>query len=85
MDLLSEVLSRSCFQVSCVGDLGYVDFLFMPNESNIITFQKCHKFVRDTVLGGTFVKVNMTDHHTRSDQRFIQPVSGLSWAGTEYL
>lgn len=85
LNSMSEVLSRSCFQVSCVCDLGYVDFLFMPNKSNIIMFQKCHKFVKDTVLGGTFVKVNVTDSHTSSDQRFIQPVSGLRWASTEYL
>lgn len=85
LNSMSEVLSRSHFQASCVGDLGYADFLFMPNKSNIIMLQKCHKFVRDSVLGGTFVKVNMTDSHTRSDQGFIQPVSGLSWAGTIYL
>lgn len=50
---ISEVLSRSHFQASCVGDLGYVDFLFMLNESNIIMLQKCHKFVGDAELSGT--------------------------------
>lgn len=70
---MSEVSSRLCFQVTCLGGSGYVGFLFMLNESNSIAmFQICHKFVRDSVLGGTFVKVNMTDSHTRSDQRFIQ-------------
>lgn len=68
-----------------MGDFGYVDFLLMPNESNIIMFQKCHTFVRDAELGGTSVRTNMTDSHARSDQRLMQPVSGLSWARTEYL
>jgi len=43
LNSMSEVLSRSCFQVSCVGDLGYVYFLFLPNESNIMMFQKCSR------------------------------------------
>ena len=73
LNSMSEVLSGLCFQVTCLGDSGYVDFLFMLNESNNISmFQICHKFVRNSVLGDTFVKVNMTDSHTRSHQRFIQ-------------
>lgn len=82
---MSDGLSRLCFQVSCVGDLGYVVFLLVPNGGNIMMFQKCHAFVRDAELSGTSVRTNTTDSHTRSDQRLIQPVSGLSWAGTEYL
>lgn len=73
LNSMSEVLSRLCFQTTCLGESGYVDFLFMLNESNNLSmFQICHKFVRDSVLGASFVKVNMTDNHTRSDQRFIQ-------------
>lgn len=58
-------------------------FLFRPDGTNIVMFQKCYKFVRDTVLCGPFAKVNVTDGRTRLDQRFTQPVSGLSWASTE--
>lgn len=73
LNSMSEVFSRLCFQVTCLGESGYVDFLFILNESNNISmFQISHTFVRDSVLGDTFVKVNMTDSLTRSDQKFIQ-------------
>lgn len=78
LNSMSEVLSRLCFQVACLGESGYVDFLFMLNETySISLFQICHKFVRDSVLGGTFVKVNMT-------VTLGQIKGSFSWARTEY-
>lgn len=56
-----------------MGDLSSVCFLFMPNKTNILTFQKHHKFVTDAVLR---VVVIMTDNTTRLDHMFIQPMSG---------
>lgn len=71
-------MSRLCFPVTCLGESGYVDFLFMLNESNNISvFQICHKFVRDSVLGAIFVKVSMT-------VRLGQIKGSFSWARTEY-
>ena len=61
---ISDVLSRLHFQISCVGDLGYVDFLFMSSQSNIVVFQKCHKFLGDAVFSGTSVELYMADSPT---------------------
>ncbi|RMC05429.1 hypothetical protein DUI87_18621 [Hirundo rustica rustica] len=41
----------------------------LPEVKEYYKVKICHKFTRESGLGGTFVKVNMTDSHTTSDQR----------------